>query len=165
MRKQVKPLCFPVVSDLPPLSAEEDRLWRSLGRIALAMPRALDDDMVKATGLSMTDYAVLIHLAEAPGYRLRMTEIAEATGLSASRITRVVDDLIKRGLVAKERHAADARGTDAVLTEDGLRRQQAASGQHLASARRRVMDLIPPEDVPAVAEALRAIADDVRRRT
>ncbi len=51
----------------------------------------------------------------------------------ASRITRVVDDLQKRGLVRKERCAGDARGNVATLTGDGLALKAAYPG-HLASA-------------------------------
>jgi DNA-binding MarR family transcriptional regulator len=153
------------VSDPTPLSPDEDLLWRSMGRIAHAMPRALDDDMVKSTGLSMTNYGVLLMLSEAPGRRLRMTELATSIALSASRITRVVDDLAARGLVIKERHGADARGMDAVLTAEGLRRQQEAAPQHLACARRRVLDLLAPEDVPLVADLLRRVADGAQGRS
>lgn len=54
------------VGELRELSADEDALWRALGRVSHLMPRVLDEEMTRATGLSMTEYAVLLMLAEAP---------------------------------------------------------------------------------------------------
>ncbi|ADO72704.1 Transcriptional regulator, MarR family [Stigmatella aurantiaca DW4/3-1] len=147
------------VTGMKPLNADEEAFWRALGRVVHVLPRLLEEDLSKATGLSMTEYAVLLTLAEAPGQRLRMAELAAAIALSASRITRVVDDLSSRALVRKERHAADARGAVAVLTHEGLSRQQSAAPQHLASARRRVLDLVPPEHLIALGRVLQQVAD------
>jgi DNA-binding MarR family transcriptional regulator len=144
---------------MKPLTADEELFWRALGRVVHVLPRLLDEDMSKATGLSMTEYAVLLSLAEAPERRLRMAELATATALSASRMTRVVEELISRGLVRKERHAGDARGAVAVLTPEGLSRQQGAAEQHLASARRRVLECVPPESLAALGHVLQRIAD------
>ena len=140
-------------------SEEEEALWRSLGRLVHVLPRVVEEDLMRACGLSATEYAVLVNLGEAPGRRLRMAELAAATGLSASRITRAVDGMRSRGLVRKERHAADGRGAVAVLTEDGLRAGQTARPYHVASARRRVLDHVPPDAVGALGEVLRRVAD------
>ena len=147
------------MTDTTPLTADEMLLWASLGRIVHALPRVLEDDMSRATGLSMTDFATLLVLDQAPDRRLRMSELATATGLTPSRITRVVDALRAHGLVDKERHGADARGNVAVLTADGLARLEAAQPAHLAIARRRVLEHVPPDLVPVLAAALKTITD------
>ncbi|MBP2338591.1 DNA-binding MarR family transcriptional regulator [Saccharothrix coeruleofusca] len=147
------------MTEVRELSADEDALWRALGRVVHVLPRLLDEDMTKATGLSMTEYAVLHVLAEAPEHRLRMTELASATALSASRMTRVVDGLARYGLVTKEKPPGDARGSAAVLTGEGLRRQREAAPRHTASARRRVLDHVPPEDLAAAVRVLQRLAD------
>nr|WSY49088.1 MarR family winged helix-turn-helix transcriptional regulator [Streptomyces sp. NBC_00886] len=141
-----------------PLSGAEERLWRSLQRLLVALPRALDEDLLRSTGLSLTQYIVLAHLSEADDDRLRMTDLATATALSASRITRLVETLRIRGLVVKRRHATDARGSVAVLTEAGRQRLLGAYPAHLASARRRVMDQLDPALVHRLAEELQAVA-------
>ncbi len=146
------------VTALAPLSSDELELWRSLGRLVHALPRALEDDMSR-TGVTMTEFAVLLLLSEAPGRRLRMSALAFQAGLTASRITRVVDGLGKHGLVQKERHGEDARGNDAILTDEGLRVMKAAQPAHLASARNRVLDRIPPELLPELAKTVTALAD------
>ncbi|RKN07015.1 MarR family winged helix-turn-helix transcriptional regulator [Streptomyces radicis] len=123
-----------------PLQPHEERFWRALMRVLVALPRGLDDDLLRGTGLTLTEYTVLMHLSEAGNRELRMTDLAAATALSASRITRVVDSLQSRGLVAKRRHAEDARGNVAGLTDKGFERLVGAWPAHLASARRRVID-------------------------
>ena len=146
----------PPVSE--PLTSAEERLWRSLQKLLVALPRALDEDLLRATGLSLTQYIVLMHLSEADGNRLRMSDLAAATSLSASRVTRLVETLRTQGLVVKRPHATDARGSVAVLTEAGRQRLLGAYPAHLASARRRVMDQLDPALVHRLAEELGAVA-------
>jgi len=148
------------MADLP-LTAREEVLWRAIQRLTVSLPRALDDDLLRSTGLSLTDYAVLMHLSEAENHMLRMTDLATATALSASRITRVVENLQSRGLVDKRRCDGDGRGYNAVLTPEGLQRLKAAYPTHLASARRRVLDLIDPELVGTVGDQLAIVAESV----
>ncbi len=147
-----------------PLSGTEERLWRSLQRLLVALPRALDEDLLRSTGLSLTQYIVLMHLSESDGNRMRMTDLAVATALSASRITRLVETLRMQGLVVKRPHATDARGSMAVLTEAGRQRLLGAYPAHLASARRRVIDRLDPALVHQLAEELQAVADPLHSR-
>ncbi|BCL33023.1 MarR family winged helix-turn-helix transcriptional regulator [Streptomyces aurantiacus] len=149
-------------ADPAPLSPDQLQLWQSLGRLVHSLPRALEDDMSR-TGVTMTEFAVLLILSSAPGHRMRMSALADAAGLTPSRITRLVDGLGKHGLVSKERHGHDGRGNEAVLTDSGLRTMRAARPAHLASARRRVLDRIPDALVPALAETLTQLADALSR--
>ena len=144
-----------------PLTAREEKLWRALQRLTISLPRAMDDDLLRSTGLSLTDYAVLMHLSEAEDQMLRMADLAAATALSASRITRVVDNLQSRGLAEKRRCVGDGRGYNAMLTPAGLERLQAAYPTHLGSARRRVLDLIDPELVETMGHELAKVAENV----
>ena len=109
--------------------------------------------------MSLSAYTVLLHLSEAPGRALRMTELANRAYLSGSRTTRLVDELIADGLVAKERNAADGRGFDVTLTEEGLAALQLAYPVHLRSVRARVLDHVDRSTLPRFAEAMSAIAE------
>ncbi|MFJ8493403.1 MarR family winged helix-turn-helix transcriptional regulator [Streptomyces sp. NPDC094038] len=142
-----------------PLTAQEERLWRALMRVIVALPRSLDDDLLRSTGLTLTEYVVLMNLSEAENQELRMTDLASATALSASRITRVVDALQSRGQVVKRRYEGDARGNVATLTPEGLKRLQAAYPVHLASARKRVVDLLDGRSVPAMVRQFEAVVE------
>ncbi|WP_089105395.1 MarR family winged helix-turn-helix transcriptional regulator [Streptomyces hyaluromycini] len=142
-----------------PLTAQEERFWRALMRVIVALPRSLDDDLLRSTGLTLTEYVVLMNLSEAENQELRMTDLASATALSASRITRVVDALQSRGQVVKRRYEGDARGNVATLTPEGLKRLRDAYPVHLASARKRVMDLLDGRSVPAMVRQFEAVVE------
>ncbi|MFE9606181.1 MarR family winged helix-turn-helix transcriptional regulator [Streptomyces hokutonensis] len=142
-----------------PLTAQEERFWRALMRVIVALPRSLDDDLLRATGLTLTEYVVLMSLSEAENQELRMADLASATALSASRITRVVDALQSRGQVVKRRYEGDARGNVATLTPDGMKRLQAAYPVHLASARKRVMDHLDGRSLSAMVRQFETVVD------
>jgi DNA-binding MarR family transcriptional regulator len=77
-------------------------------------------------------YDVLLQLAEAPDRRLRMAELADRVLLSRSGLTRLVDRLVREGLVVRKPYPGDARGMWTVLTDAGLRRLRQAAPIHLA---------------------------------
>ncbi|WP_351237808.1 MarR family transcriptional regulator [Streptomyces sp. NPDC002133] len=146
------------MSDVDPLNVDEERFWRALMRVIIALPRSLDEDLLRSTGLSLTEYIVLVKLSEAENQELRMTDLAAACALSASRITRIVETLQARGQVVKRRHEADGRGLVASPTPDGLKRLQGAYPVHLASARKRVVDQLDGQSLPSLVGQREAVA-------
>ena len=132
---------------------------RSLTRLLAVLPRRLDADLTRSTGLSATDYYVLVHLSEAPERRLRMTDLAAGAALSMSGISRVIDRLQRIGLVVRERCPDDGRGWDAVLTDEGLRRLRDAWVVPLASARAHIFDHVGELDLDTVSAAFERITD------
>jgi DNA-binding MarR family transcriptional regulator len=147
-----------------PLTPTEEMFWRALMRIVLSLPRQLHDDMVRAAGLSASEYTVIMNLSEAPNRQLRMADLASATGLSASRTTRLVDSLQLHGLVAKRASSADGRSNLAELTSLGLTKLRTAWPAHVASVRGRVLDHIPPGTLAKTAQALDAVAEQLEDR-
>ena len=63
---------------MAPLSGAEEAFLRAWSRAALTVPRALDADLLIGQGMSLSDYSALMHLSEAPGRSLRMSELASA---------------------------------------------------------------------------------------
>ena len=141
-----------------PLTAAEEVFWRALMRIVLSLPRRLDSDLVRSVGITANEYTTLMCLSEAPRRELRMADLASAAALSASRMTRLVDDLQSRGLVTKRASAEDGRGNVAKLTPAGLAKLKTAWPVHLASVRDRVLDHVDPATVRTAAQALSEIA-------
>jgi DNA-binding MarR family transcriptional regulator len=146
------------MGELAALDAEEAAFWRSLIRITTVLPRALDDQFLPETGLTTTDYGVLVALSEAPDHLLRISALAATTGLSLSRISRVVDDLTRRGLVEKRRCAEDGRASNAVLTAAGLAKLEAAFPGHLARVRASVFAHLSAEDIRTAGPVLARLA-------
>ncbi len=141
-----------------PLNETEEVFWRALMRIVLSLPRRLDGDLVRTAGITANEYTTLMCLSEAPGRERRMADLANAAALSASRMTRLVDDLQTRGLVTKRTSSEDARGNIAKLTPAGIAKLKQAWPAHLASVRDRVFDHVDPGAVTKAAQALSEIA-------
>ncbi|MEO7572182.1 MAG: MarR family transcriptional regulator [Acidimicrobiales bacterium] len=83
-------------------------------------------------GMTAQWFEVLIRLARTPGHRLRMTDLAAQTTLSASGLTRAVDRLEAAGLVQRQACPTDRRSTYAALTTTGESRILAALPLHVA---------------------------------
>ncbi|MDL5158791.1 MarR family winged helix-turn-helix transcriptional regulator [Actinomycetospora termitidis] len=152
----------PEPAEPPTLDAEEERLWRNLGRVTQRLPRLLDDAMLRGAGLTMSEFAVLDAMGGSPEATVRMSDLAAEIGLSLSRVSRVVDKLAARGWCRRVRHGGDGRSALVVLTDDGGARVAAARPLHRRLAREHVLDRVPPADRDAVAAALAAIAEDRR---
>ena len=152
------------MAKVEPLNVTEEVFWRALIRIVLSLPRRLDADLVRTVGITANEYMTLMHLSEAPARELRMADLANAAALSASRMTRLVDDLQARGLVTKRTSSEDARGNIAKLTPAGLAKLKKAWPAHLASVRDRVFDHVSPGTVRDAAKALSEIAEQLEAR-
>src|ERR1700729_813093 len=138
------------MAKIEPFSRGEESLWRALMVIVKALPRYLDSDLVQGSGLTASEYTTLMHLSEAPNRELRMSDLASATGLSASRMTRLVDDLQSRSLVTKVASSTDARGNVARLTSRGMAKLRAAWPVHVASVRSRFLNHMDAAEIKLV---------------
>ncbi len=148
------------MAESEPLSPAEESLWRALMVIVKALPRHLDTDLIRGAGLTASEYTTIMHLS-APNGELRMNDLAGATGLSASRMTRLVDDLQSRSLVTKEASSTDARGNVARLMPRGMAKLRAAWPVHLESVRTRFFDHVVATSKEVVAHALTILADQL----
>jgi DNA-binding MarR family transcriptional regulator len=111
-------------------------VWRSFLRAHAGVMRELERELLAETDMPLGWYDVLLQLAEAPGRRLRMAELADRVLLSRSGLTRLIDRLQAEGLVRREPSPDDARGTFTVLTSEGFARLRAAAPVHLAGIRK-----------------------------
>jgi DNA-binding MarR family transcriptional regulator len=140
-------------SRVAPLAADEEAFWRAFMKAVTVVPRVLYADLEEAERLDGSEYKVLLHLSEAKGRRMRMSELAAVVALSESAMTRIVDRLATEGLVKRVRFDEDSRVVLAVLTDAGLRRLKHAYPTHLAGVRRYVIDHLAGFDLGALAKA------------
>lgn len=112
-------------------------------------------------GLSGQPFEVLIRLARTPGQRLRMSDLAVQTTLSASGLTRVVDRLVACGLVERASCPSDRRGTYAVLTPAGEARLLAAIPDHLAQLTEILEAAFTAEEIESFTALMRRLRDVV----
>jgi DNA-binding MarR family transcriptional regulator len=114
----------------------------------------LEEELEADQGLPLSWYDVLLQLNEAGG-RLRMQELARAVLLSKSGVTRLVDRLVREGLVGRQPCASDRRGWLAVLTPEGKARLRKAAPVHLRGIQEHFGALVGEDE----ALALRAVGD------
>jgi DNA-binding MarR family transcriptional regulator len=136
------------------LSREEQCVWRALLAVHARLVERLDEALRSTHGLSLADYDVLVALAEGPAGGLRMRELAGRVLLSPSGLTRRVDRLTARGLVARRLCPSDRRGSLAALTAEGATVLAAATPTHVGAVRRYVLDPLGPGGFARLGGAL-----------
>ena len=144
------------------LDSTEMRLWRAFLTSATGVPASLDVQLKAATGISMDDYDVLVQISESPERRIRMSDLSKALLHSKSRITQRIDRLTERGWVTRDKVAEDARGTWAVLTNEGFAALTEAAPQHLEHVRSTFIDHLEPHEIEVMMTALERIANNAR---
>jgi DNA-binding MarR family transcriptional regulator len=144
------------------LNADEQNAWRVYLRLAKTLMRQLDRDL-HSFGLSTSDYEILVELSEAPGRQLRMTELADRTAQSRSRLSHQVSRMETRNLVRREDCAGDKRGTFAVITPHGIATIARVAPSHVASVRRHFIDHLSPQELAALTASFTPILQRLGR--
>lgn len=139
------------------LSATELRAWQALLHAHHHVTAALDRDLQTKHDLSFSEYDVLLRLARAPTRALRMTQLAERVLLSPSGLTRLVDRLMAKRLVTRERDSTDARGASARLSDEGMVQLRKAVRTHLGGIREQFTGRLSEVQLRNVASALERI--------
>jgi DNA-binding MarR family transcriptional regulator len=144
------------------LTDDEQSAWRAYVRLAKLLMRQLDRDL-HPFGLSTNDYEILVELSEAPGHRLRMTELADLTAQSRSRLSHQVTRMEAKELIRRDACAGDKRGTFAVITPRGLKTIEEVAPHHVESVRRHFIDQLSPEQLCALTDACQPALDHLRK--
>ncbi|WP_206502830.1 MarR family winged helix-turn-helix transcriptional regulator [Streptomyces chrestomyceticus] len=144
---------------IQPMKADEEALVRSIDRVIYVLPRALDTTMQREQRISLTEYMTLSRLSEAPGRKMRMSELAEASFLSLSGMSHVITRLQAQALVERMRDTGDRRGWHAVLTDQGMARLREAWPSNLGGVRRYLLDHFQGFELRALAQAFAAVGE------
>src|SRR2546423_2935776 len=95
----------------PTLKPAEMRAWRAFLDAQASLLRRLEADLIEEEDITLAEYDVLLQLSLAPDGRLRMTDLSDRVRLSPSGLTRLVDRLVRSGLVKRGRCVSDRRGS------------------------------------------------------
>jgi len=129
------------------LTADEQRAWRAYLEATILLFDALDRQLQRDSGLPHTYYEILVRLSEADGRAMRMSELADATRSSRSRLSHAVARLEERGWLERVDCETDKRGQVAVLTDKGFAALEAAAPGHVAAVRKHLIDQLTPEQI------------------
>jgi DNA-binding MarR family transcriptional regulator len=147
------------VSDPRWLDAEERRIWLGWVFTSRLLWEEIERDLQRDSGLSFGHYEILVMLSEAPTRQRRMSELADATQSSRSRLSHAVARLEELGWVRRETCAEDRRGQLAVLTDDGFAALEAAAPMHVESVRRHFFDQLPPDQLAHLRDIQMTLLD------
>lgn len=149
-------------ADGDPLTPLELGAWRGLLRAHADLVRRLDAGLRASHGLSLSSYEALMLLGTSPRGRMRISELSGATLLSVSGMSRMVDRLVRDGLVVRESCEEDGRGAEVALTASGRGRLRAARAAHLADVRREFLGRFSDDELGAMSGYWSRIEPDGR---
>ena len=129
------------------LTASEQRAWRAYLEATTLLFDALDRQLQRDSTMPHAYYEILARLSEAPGRSMRMSELADATRSSRSRLSHAVARLEERGWLQRVECPTDKRGQIAVLTDVGFAALEEAAPGHVAAVRRHLIDRLTRQQV------------------
>jgi DNA-binding MarR family transcriptional regulator len=136
--------------------------WLRIVQVHDRITRRVDSALHTQHGLSLTGFEALRRIADAPGERATMGEVADAVGLSRAGVTSTVNKLVSDGLVLRERGGGDKRLLHARLTSAGRERVDAAAATHDALVEH-LLTLLG-DDAAVVTDALARVSAAARSR-
>lgn len=93
--------------------------WRGLHLADGTLGRILDKRLVAEAGCSLLEHDLLAWLTSTPQQRVQMLTLADMLGVTRGGLTRIVDRLVERGWVERDRPTSNRREVYAVLTPAG----------------------------------------------
>ena len=149
-----------MTQDSPWLSGAQQEAWRHWIALGTALPAALNRQLQESSGLSLSDYDVLVALSEAPEHRMRIGDLAAGLSWERSRLSHHLRRMEGRDLVTREECEDDGRGAWAVVTTHGLDAIADAAPGHARLVREVVFDDLGADELAVLTRVL----DGVRRR-
>ena len=144
------------------ISRHDPRLaaWSAFLRAHARVVRELERELQAEQRMALTDYDVLVQLANAGEHRLRMSELADRLLLSRSGATRLVDRLVAQDLIERRTCDDDRRGQWASLTDAGYERLRQASPTHLRGVAEHFLDRLSGDELAALERAFTRLDDE-----
>ena len=146
------------------LTDEQQETWFAYMRVMLRLNYEMNRQLQGDSHVSLQDYDVLNALADSPGQRLQLTELATRIGWELSRLSHHLRRMSARGLVRRVPSEHDGRATDAVLTADGRRVLREATPGHAALVRQMFFDGLDPDLLAPLRAALEQIHEQILAR-
>lgn len=142
------------------LDDEQLHDWRSLMSLVAALPSALDAQLKRDAGINAFEYHVLAALSETPDRTLQLSDLAQLSRGSLSRLSHAVSRLERDGWLTRAACTGDGSGrrVEARLTEAGWAKIRETAPGHVREARRLVVDVLSDDELRALGTAARKIA-------
>ena len=137
------------------LDEDEQQTWRAFLTAQRLLFDRLERQLQRDAGLPHAYYEILVRLSEAPDRTLRMSQLADSSLSSRSRLSHAVARLEAAGWVRRRACAEDRRGAFAELTPEGLAKLEEAAPGHVEAVRADLFDALDSDQ----QRVLREISD------
>ena len=124
-----------------------------------ALTKALDADLIANVAIPLSAFEVLFGVAYSDEGYLRMSEVAERAMLSPSRVSRLVTELERRGLLERRTCDTDSRVVYAAITDDGRALLAEVEELHFEGIERRFFSALSDKQVTQLAELWPRVLD------
>jgi DNA-binding MarR family transcriptional regulator len=136
--------------------------WEALFRAQVAVIRELGREF--PTGdISFNEYDVLFNLSRQEGRRLRIRDLSRHLLLTQPSVSRMVDRLVAKGLVRKEKADGDRRGTFVCLTDSGYSLYRRVAVSHAKSIERHIGGALDTNELHALQALTERISSSVEK--
>ena len=138
--------------------------WEALFRAQVAVLRELGREF--PTGeITFNEYDVLFNLSRQEGRRLRIRDLSRHLLLTQPSVSRMVDRLVSKGLVRKEKAEGDGRGTFVCLTDSGYSLYRRLAVSHAKSIEHYVGGALNTQELNTLRTLTERISASVRDTT
>jgi DNA-binding MarR family transcriptional regulator len=136
--------------------------WESLFRAQVSVMRALAAEFPSDV-ISLNEYDVLFNITRAPGRRLRLKDLNHNVLITQPSVSRLVDRLAARGLLAKLPDPRDGRGTIVSITDEGFALFRRVAITHMDAINRQFGDSLSEDELRTLAELCNRLRHEVER--
>lgn len=147
-----------MAEDVTWLSPEEQVHWRSYLLGVARLNEALNRQLEREAGLSLSEYEILVRLSEAEGRTLRMSDLATSLMHSRSRLTHTVGRLEAQGLVERRACPDDRRGVNCTMTDAGYALLERSAPGHVRAVRENLVDPLTSDELRGLGCAMAKVA-------
>ncbi|WP_227999331.1 MarR family winged helix-turn-helix transcriptional regulator [Nocardia australiensis] len=130
----------------------------------LRLMTVLNRQLQRDNDLSVAEYRILVLLSEAPERSLRMSELADGVLSSRSRLTHQIRRMEAQQLVRRNTCPDDGRGVIAELTDEGVRRLEAAAPGHVDTVRRNFINQVSSAQLEVIGEVFARVDQAIGER-
>lgn len=139
------------------LDGGQERTWQAFLAASRLIFERIERELASQAGMPHAYYEIMIVLSEAPRRSMRMSDLAESSTSSRSRLSHAVARLEENGWVERRSCPQDRRGAFAELTEKGMEVIVSAAPGHVRAVRSVLFDALTADQAAALGEVAQAI--------
>ena len=140
------------------LTPQEMTAWRAFIAVSNDMWRVVDRDLA-LHDLDSGDFQLLAMVSESPNQRIRLCDLADELRLTRSGLTRRMEGVLKKKLVARVQSTEDGRVAYAQMTSRGMDALKVIAPEHLETVRRIMFNHLTSTEVKSLASGLSKVAE------